>query len=143
MRDSRERANHTIVLLSGGLDSSLAVKEMIDQGIGVTAVHFTSPFYNCPSRKGGCKNQAVKITNEFGVPIRVIHKGMDYMRIVQNPPHEHGRGMNPRFHWRIYMLEKIFFPFLTHKSMQFPNRTMLPLHRKKGWSLYGAGTECS
>ena len=35
-----------IVLLSGGLDSTLAVKLMIDQGIDMTAVHFTSLFCN-------------------------------------------------------------------------------------------------
>jgi tRNA U34 2-thiouridine synthase MnmA/TrmU len=35
-----------VALLSGGMDSTLAVKLMIDQGIDVTAVHFTSMFCN-------------------------------------------------------------------------------------------------
>jgi tRNA-specific 2-thiouridylase len=96
-----------IALLSGGLDSSLAVKMMIDQGIAVTAVHFTSPFCNCTSKNAGCKNQAVKVAQEFRVPIRVIYKGMDYMRMVQSPPHGHGRGMNPCIDCRIYMLKKV------------------------------------
>ncbi len=96
-----------IALLSGGLDSSLAVKMMIDQGIAVTAVHFTSPFCNCTSKSAGCTNQAVKVAREFGVPIQVIHKGMDYMRMVENPPHGHGRGMNPCIDCRIYMLKKV------------------------------------
>jgi tRNA U34 2-thiouridine synthase MnmA/TrmU len=80
---------------------------MIHQGIAVIAVHFTSPFCNCTSKKAGCKNQAVKVAREFGIPIRVIHKGMDYMKIVQNPPHGHGRGMNPCIDCRIYMLKKV------------------------------------
>ena len=38
MLNPTERAKRALALLSGGLDSSLAVKLMIDQGITVTAV---------------------------------------------------------------------------------------------------------
>jgi tRNA U34 2-thiouridine synthase MnmA/TrmU len=38
--------HNAIFLLSGGLDSTLTVKMMIDQGIDMTAVHFTSVFRN-------------------------------------------------------------------------------------------------
>ena len=102
-----EGKHHAVALLSGGLDSSLAVKMMIDQGIAVTAVHFTSPFCNCTSRKAGCKHQAVKIADEFGISIQVVHKGLEYMKVVQNPRHGYGRGMNPCIDCRIYMLRKV------------------------------------
>jgi tRNA U34 2-thiouridine synthase MnmA/TrmU len=95
-----------IALLSGGLDSSLAVKLMIDQGIDVTALHFTSPFCNCTPKKAGCANQARFIAEEMGVEIQVMVKGMDYLSIVKDPPHGHGRGMNPCIDCRIYMLRK-------------------------------------
>ena len=98
--------NNALALLSGGLDSTLAVKMMVDQGIAVTALNFTSPFCNCTSHKAGCQHQASKVASEFGIPIRVIAKGMDYMRLVENPPHGHGRGMNPCIDCRIYMLRK-------------------------------------
>lgn len=96
-----------IALLSGGLDSTLAVKMMIDQGIEMTAVHFTSVFCNCTPKTAGCKMQARKVAEEFAVPIRVVHKGMDYIKMVEHPPHGHGSGMNPCIDCRIYMLRKV------------------------------------
>ena len=47
------------------------------------------------------------MAEEFGIPIRVIPKGMDYMRMVENPPHGYGREMNPCVDCRIYMLRKV------------------------------------
>jgi len=96
-----------IALLSGGLDSTLAVKLLIDQEIEITAVNFTSPFCNCTSRKAGCVHQARRVAEEFGIPIRVISKGMDYFRLVRNPRHGYGRGLNPCIDCRIYMLRKV------------------------------------
>ncbi|NQU03602.1 MAG: 7-cyano-7-deazaguanine synthase, partial [Syntrophaceae bacterium] len=96
-----------IALLSGGLDSTLAVRLMIEQGIEVTAVHFTSVFCNCTPRKAGCKMQARKMSEEMDIPIRVIHKGADYMKMVEKPRHGYGSGMNPCIDCRIYMLRKV------------------------------------
>lgn len=96
-----------IALLSGGLDSTLAVKLMIDQGIDVTAVHFTSVFCNCSPKKAGCKMHARKVAEEFNIPIKVIHKGLDYIKIVEHPPHGYGSAMNACIDCRIYMLRKV------------------------------------
>lgn len=102
-----EMKRRAIALLSGGLDSTLAVKMMLDQGIEVVAVHFTSVFCNCSPKKGGCKMHARKVAEEFHVPIRVIHKGMDYIRMIENPPHGHGSGMNACIDCRIFMLRRV------------------------------------
>lgn len=101
------QSKKAIALLSGGLDSTLAVKLMIDQGIDVTAVHFTSVFCNCSPKTAGCKMHARKVAEEFAVPIIVIHKGMDYIKMVENPPHGHGSAMNACIDCRIYMLRKV------------------------------------
>ena len=52
-----------IGLLSGGLDSTLAVKLMMNQGIEVTALNFITPFCTC-TRKG-CKYEANRIAEKF------------------------------------------------------------------------------
>lgn len=96
-----------IALLSGGLDSSLAVKLMIDQGVEVIAVNFTSPFCNCTPKSAGCRHQARIIADQLGVEIHMLPKGMDYLAVVKNPDHGHGRGMNPCIDCRIYMLRKV------------------------------------
>ncbi len=50
-----------LALLSGGLDSTLAVKVMLEQGIAVEALNFTSPFCTCTGKNSGCKSEAVRV----------------------------------------------------------------------------------
>jgi len=97
-----------VALLSGGLDSTLAVKMMIDQGIEVYALNFTSAFCTCNSggvNKGGCKSESKRVADEFGINIKVMHKGLDYIEIVRNARHGYGKGMNPCVDCRIYMFK--------------------------------------
>jgi tRNA-uridine 2-sulfurtransferase len=95
-----------LALLSGGLDSTLAVKVMLDQGIAVEALNFTSPFCTCTSKNAGCKSEAVRVAQEFGIPIKVMNKGVEYLEIVKNPRHGYGKGMNPCVDCRIFLLRK-------------------------------------
>lgn len=95
-----------LALLSGGLDSTLAVKMMLDMGIEVEALNFTSPFCTCTGKSSGCKSEAVRVAQEFNIPIKVVHKGVDYLNIVRNPVHGYGKGVNPCVDCRIYLLRK-------------------------------------
>ncbi len=95
-----------VALLSGGLDSTLAVKMMLDMGISVEALNFTSPFCTCTGKNSGCKSEAVRVAQEFGIPIKVVHKGLDYLQIVRNPSYGYGKGVNPCVDCRIYLLRK-------------------------------------
>ncbi|MCP2520104.1 hypothetical protein NLC26_01015 [Candidatus Aminicenantes bacterium AC-708-M15] len=92
-----------LALLSGGLDSTLAVKLILDQGIDVVALKFTSPFCLC-DQKGKC--YAVNIAKELKIPIKVINKGKEYLRVIRNPKYGYGSGMNPCIDCRIFMLKK-------------------------------------
>jgi tRNA U34 2-thiouridine synthase MnmA/TrmU len=95
-----------LALLSGGLDSTLAVKVMLDQGIEVEALNFISPFCNCTGKNAGCKSEAVRVAAEFNIPIKVMNKGVEYLELVRNPRHGYGKGMNPCVDCRIFLLRK-------------------------------------
>jgi tRNA-uridine 2-sulfurtransferase len=95
-----------LALLSGGLDSTLAVKVMLDQGIEVEALNFTSPFCTCTGKNAGCKSEAVRVASEFNIPIKVMNKGIDYLEVVRNPRHGYGKGLNPCIDCRIFLLRK-------------------------------------
>ncbi|MEI6206516.1 MAG: hypothetical protein WCP20_07020 [Desulfuromonadales bacterium] len=95
-----------LALLSGGLDSTLAVRMILDMGIEVEALNFTSPFCTCTGKNSGCKSEAVRVAQEFNIPIKVVHKGIDYLDIVRNPLHGYGKGINPCVDCRIYLLRK-------------------------------------
>jgi tRNA U34 2-thiouridine synthase MnmA/TrmU len=79
---------------------------MLDMGIEVEALNFTSPFCTCTGKNAGCKSEAVRVAQEFNIPIKVVHKGLDYLNIVRNPKHGYGKGVNPCVDCRIYLLRK-------------------------------------
>ena len=93
-----------IGLLSGGLDSTLAVKLLIDQGIEVTAFNMITPFCTC-TRKG-CKHEAGKVAKQFGVPVKIIAVGEEYIEMIKHPKHGYGSNMNPCIDCRIFLFKK-------------------------------------
>jgi tRNA U34 2-thiouridine synthase MnmA/TrmU len=92
-----------VAMLSGGLDSTLAVKLILDQGIEVVAVNFVSPFCNC-NRKGRCESRHV--AEKLNIELKVFSVGEDYIRLIRNPRHGYGKNMNPCLDCRIFMLSK-------------------------------------
>lgn len=95
-----------LALLSGGLDSTLAVKMMLEMGVDVEALNFTSPFCTCSGKNSGCKSEALRVAQEFNIPIKVMHKGLDYLEIVRKPKYGYGKGLNPCIDCRIYLLKR-------------------------------------
>jgi tRNA U34 2-thiouridine synthase MnmA/TrmU len=89
-------------LLSGGLDSTLAVKLILERGIDVEAINFVTPF--CLCRKGGCG--ASEAAKTFNIPLKMVSVGTDYLRVVRNPQFGYGKNLNPCVDCRIFMLKK-------------------------------------
>ncbi|MDI6781517.1 MAG: 7-cyano-7-deazaguanine synthase [bacterium] len=87
-----------IVLLSGGLDSILAARLMLQQGIEVEAISFATSFCNC--------SQAELSANELGIKLRLIDIFDEIMGIIKHPKHGYGKGINPCIDCHTLMLKK-------------------------------------
>lgn len=94
-----------IALLSGGLDSIVAIKLIKEQGIDVIALNFTSPFCTCTKKDSSCSSAAAA-AKQLSVPLKVVAKGMDYFKVVENPKFGYGSAMNPCIDCRIYLMKK-------------------------------------
>ena len=90
-----------VALLSGGLDSVLAAKLIIDQGITVIGLTFSAPF---SSDKNKLIVQAA--AERLNVPLHIVELKEDYLKMIRNPKHGYGSALNPCLDCRIFMLKK-------------------------------------
>ncbi|MBI2478113.1 MAG: 7-cyano-7-deazaguanine synthase, partial [Planctomycetia bacterium] len=88
-----------VVLLSGGLDSMLAIRIMQEQGIEVEALNFKTIF-TC------CQDQSAQTARDLGVRLTIVGQDDDYLDLVKEPQFGRGKGANPCVDCRIYMFEK-------------------------------------
>jgi tRNA-specific 2-thiouridylase len=93
-------------LLSGGLDSTLAARVLLDQGIDVRALNFVSPFCCCTPRGNSCAAVVRSVVQLGNIPLQRISLGQEYLQMVRQPRHGYGRGMNPCLDCRIIKLRK-------------------------------------
>lgn len=91
-----------LALFSGGLDSILAVKLIINQGIDVVALNFASPF-SCYSKNDLGVAEAA---NHLGVTLEVLRLDDEYLEMIRDPNHGYGKNMNPCIDCRIHILRK-------------------------------------
>ena len=89
-----------VALLSGGLDSILALKLILEQGIEVVALNLILPFL---SEKG---DYAGATARRFGIPLVRVEACEEYLAILRSPKYGYGSAMNPCIDCHIYMLRK-------------------------------------
>jgi tRNA U34 2-thiouridine synthase MnmA/TrmU len=92
-----------ISLMSGGLDSVLATRLVLDQGVEVIGLHFISLLCNgIGADKGG---MAAKGAQELGIRLIVQDKGPGFLELVKRPAHGYGKNMNPCIDCKVFMLQ--------------------------------------
>ncbi len=94
-----------IALLSGGLDSTLAAKVVIDQGIDVEALNFLTVFCTCTNHGESCL-ASQKAVDALHIPLRVFNVSEEFLDVIRRPKHGYGSNMNPCIDCRIFMLKK-------------------------------------
>jgi len=87
-----------VALLSGGLDSMLAIRILQEQGIDVEALNFRTLF-TC------CQDHAAVAAHQLGVRLTVLADKDDYLDVIRHPRHGYGRGANPCVDCRVYMFQ--------------------------------------
>ena len=83
-----------VALLSGGLDSSLAVRMMLEQGIDIEAVAIKTPFCDFDCGKG-CGQRVKEVADELGINLKTVYFGEEYLRMLKNPKYGYGSCINP------------------------------------------------
>jgi tRNA-specific 2-thiouridylase len=94
-----------IALLSGGLDSTLAAKIVMEQGIELEAVNFQTVFCTYTHRGESCLSSQKAVDN-LDIPLRVFNVSEEYLEVVKHPKHGYGSNMNPCIDCRIFMLKR-------------------------------------
>ena len=97
-------------LLSGGLDSALAAKLLLEQGIEVIGLHLESPT--------ACRSDVRALAKELGIALEVRAKGEEYLKLLRHPRWGYGRNMNPCLDCRLFMF-RLAQPFLEEHEAQF------------------------
>ena len=85
-------------LISGGLDSILAARIILEQGIEVIGVAFTTPFFGSQ----GAENAA----QALGIPLQILDITETHLQMLRSPKHGYGGNMNPCIDCHCLMLQE-------------------------------------
>lgn len=84
---TEKRRARGLSLMSGGLDSRLAVRVLQRAGADVEAVAFETPFFKADTAR--------RAAQALGVKLHVVDFTDEEIALIENPPHGFGGAMNP------------------------------------------------
>jgi tRNA U34 2-thiouridine synthase MnmA/TrmU len=94
-----------IALLSGGLDSTLAVRTVLEQGIEVEALNFITVFCRCTAKGSSCLSSQ-RAAQKLGIGLEVFNISEEFLEVVKHPKYGYGKNVNPCLDCRILMFKK-------------------------------------
>ena len=97
-------------LISGGLDSALAARMLLDQGLDVIGLHLEAPT--------ACRSEVHAVARDLGIPLIVRAKGQPYLELLRAPRFGYGRNMNPCVDCRVFMF-RAALPIMEETGAKF------------------------
>ncbi|WP_245932519.1 tRNA (5-methylaminomethyl-2-thiouridylate)-methyltransferase [Isoalcanivorax indicus] len=109
-----DRPRRALALVSGGLDSMLAVRVIQAQGIEVEGVNFFTGFcveghthaIRERDRKKPKRNNALWVAEQLGIKLHIIDISQEYKDVVLHPRYGYGAHMNPCLDCKIFMVNQ-------------------------------------
>lgn len=103
-----------VALISGGLDSTLAVKIIQQQGIHVEGINFFTGFcveghthaIRNQDKEKQKRNNALWAAEQLGIKLHIIDVIEEYKDVLINPKHGYGTNMNPCMDCKVFMIRK-------------------------------------
>jgi tRNA U34 2-thiouridine synthase MnmA/TrmU len=103
-----------IALISGGLDSLLAARVVMEQGVQVEGINFYTGFcveghthaIRKKDRARPKRNNALWVAEQLGIKLHIIDVIEEYKQVVINPKHGYGANLNPCLDCKVFMVNK-------------------------------------
>ena len=103
-----------VALISGGLDSMLAAKTVMEQGVHVEGINFFTGFCveghtHAIREKDKAKpkrNNSLWVAEQLGIKLHIVDVIEEYKNVLINPRHGYGAHMNPCLDCKIFMVNK-------------------------------------
>ncbi len=110
----QKQKRKAVALISGGLDSMLAVKVIQEQGIHVEGINFFTGFCveghtHAVRKKHQDKqkrNNALWVAEQLGIKLHIVDVVEEYKDILLNPVHGYGKNVNPCLDCKTFMVKK-------------------------------------
>lgn len=93
-----------IALFSGGLDSILAARIIMEQGIEVFGVNFITEFSASDLKR--YTKRVLDIASQINMESKVVDISSEYLTLLKNPSYGFGANINPCIDCKIFMLKK-------------------------------------